>query len=104
MRGLSDLIGATWFAAGLLIGALVAGGGVLLLRRRRGTVSYPLLFLAAILGLLGIGGLAMPDPWWGLWLVVGVISVFSVMLLVLVLSGSWWAPLGYALGSLLVPG
>ncbi|HEY1860882.1 MAG TPA: VWA domain-containing protein, partial [Gemmataceae bacterium] len=52
----------------------------------------------------GVGGLALPDWWWGLWLAAGAVFVFVVMFFVLVLSGKWWAPLGYAMGALLCLG
>src|SRR5712692_2607073 len=101
MSRLSDLLSTHWFAAVLLVSALLAGGWVFVLRRRRGALSIPLLLITAVLALLGVGGFALPDWWWGLWLTVGAVFTFVVMFFVLVLTGKWWTPLGYAAGALL---
>src|SRR5947209_8779013 len=104
MSRLADLLSIHWMAVVFLTAALVAGGGIALLRQRRGTLSYRLIFLASTLGLFGVGGLALPSPWWGFLLVGAALAAFSVTLFVLVLSGRWWAPLGYGLGAVLLLG
>src|SRR5947209_18608212 len=106
MDRLSSLLGTYWLTYVLLAGALVLG-----LRwrraRQRGSASWPLAVSAALLGLLGVGGLLGPllvrlqvveDPTSWAWWVAGVpLALLFVAVLVVVSTGRWSARLGYGL-------
>jgi uncharacterized membrane protein len=83
---------------------MFAGAWGLLRRQRADALSLPWLVLAASLACFGIGGLALPEEWWGFWLGAAALAVLAGMLLVVVLSGKWWAPLGYAAAAVLLAG
>jgi uncharacterized membrane protein len=103
MDRLRDFLAAQWFDSLLLGGALVLGAYLLRVRRRRGGWSIPGLMLVAAPALLGLGGLVVPHAW-GLWLAGAALLTLFGALLVVVVSGRWWAPLGHALGGLLLLG
>jgi Mg-chelatase subunit ChlD len=92
-----DHLSRNWFAGLLVLAALGVGGVLVLRQRQRGTWSVPLLVLAAALALLGTGGLAVPAAW-GWWLAGGGIVCLFGMLLVLILTGKWYAPVAAGLG------
>jgi uncharacterized membrane protein/Mg-chelatase subunit ChlD len=89
---------------GLCLAVAAVLGGVLLIKRRRQTAwSIPLLVLGSAFALAGMGGLFLPHSW-GWWVAGAALAILFVMLLVLVLTEHWWAPLGYAAGGLLLLG
>jgi uncharacterized membrane protein len=99
-----------WFAALLLVVALVLAGLVLLRRLRRRTWSLGLAGIAAACALAGLGGLVgmvlPPEPLHGpplwAWIVGGVgLGLFAVLALVLVLTGFWSRWLAVGAGALL---
>jgi uncharacterized membrane protein len=90
-----------WFSLVLVAAALGIGAATLWVRRRRQTWSLPHILGASALALLAAGGLALPSDW-GLWLGGAALTTLFVMLLIVILSGSWSAPLGYAAGALLL--
>src|SRR5262249_59530618 len=95
MNQAMDYLGTHWFA-GALLGVALALGALLLLRWRRGAGwSLPLLLSASALALAGLGGLLPPGAWAG-WLTGVALAVLFAMLVVVVTSGHWWGPLGYA--------
>jgi uncharacterized membrane protein len=103
MDQLIPFLARHWLAGVLVVVGLLLGALLLLRWRRRGDWSLSLLLGSAGCGLLGVGGLALPAAWaW--WLTVAVLAVWFGMLLVLVLSGHWWAPLGYTAGGLALLG
>jgi uncharacterized membrane protein len=102
MDRLLHILATHWFGGVLAVVAVLLGV-LLLLRRRRGTWSFPLILFGCTFSLLGIGGLALPAEW-GLWLAMAALAVLAVMLLVVFLSGHWWAPLGYGVGAVLLLG
>ena len=101
MSGLVSFVATHWFAVLLLAVALVLG--IFLLRRRGTPAAFWLLLAGAALALAGLGGLVMLEDW-ALWLSIGTAAALFVMLLVVVVTGKWWAPLGYGVGGLLLLG
>jgi uncharacterized membrane protein len=101
MNRFADFLTENWFSLVLMLVALVLGTWLLLLRYRWRTWSLPLLLSGSAVGLIGAGGLLLPVDW-GLWIGAGMLAVLFVMLLVVITSGTWWAPLGYAVGAALL--
>jgi uncharacterized membrane protein len=116
MNQTQEFLTAHWFSLVLLAGALALGGAVLVLRRRRKVWSMPLLLAGAAVALMGAGGLASGfestvdiGGWtfslqWTLGLGLAALAVFFGMLLVVIITGAWSAPLGYGVGALLIFG
>jgi uncharacterized membrane protein len=77
---------------------------VLLIKHWRQAVwSTPLIVLGSAFALTGLGSLVLPHSWaW--WVAGAALATLFVMLLVLVLTERWWAPLGYTVGGLLLLG
>src|SRR5215468_9695218 len=94
MNRVQDWLTTHWFAGALLGVTLLLGLVLLLVRRRRGSWSVPLLATGGRLGLLGIGGLFLPllPPPVGLWVLLAAVAFLVVMIVVLVVSGFWYAP------------
>src|SRR3954469_789698 len=101
MSGPVNFLATHWFAALLLAVALVLG--LFLLRKRGTSAAFWLLLIGSAFALAGVGGLLVPEDW-ALWLTLGAAAALFVMLLVVVLTGRWWAPLGYGVGGLLLLG
>src|SRR5262245_2228951 len=103
MDRLSQFVGTHWF--GLLLLAIGAFLGVLSVwgPSRRKSPSFPLLLAGAAFGLTGLGGLLLPSEF-GLWLGGAALGVLFCMLLVVIVTGNWWAPLGYGMGAILLLG
>src|SRR5262249_1507318 len=97
----TDLLAENWFSLLLLLLTLGLGASLLLLRYRRKTWSLPLLLSGSAVGLIGAGGMLLPVDS-GLWIGAAMLAVLFVMLLVVITSGSWWAPLGYTVGAVLL--
>jgi uncharacterized membrane protein len=103
MERLSHFLGANWFGLVLLAVGAVLGALLLTGHARRKTWSLPLLLTGAAFALLGLGGLVLPVEV-GLWLGGAALAVLFGMLLVVIITGQWWAPLGYAVGALALLG
>src|SRR5438132_908519 len=89
-----------WFSLLLLAVAVGLGAALLIAYSRRGGWSLPLLLTGAALALLGLGGLVLPFDI-ALWAGAGAAAILFGMLLVVITTGSWWAPLGYVIGAVL---
>jgi uncharacterized membrane protein len=98
-----DLLAGHWLSMLLLVIALVLGTLLLIARRRSADWSLPLLLSGSAFALLAAGGLALSLDW-ALWLAGAMLAILFVMLLVVITTGSWSAPLGYATGGLLLLG
>ena len=96
-----EFIADNWSAV-LLLGLAVALPLAPAVRRRR-VPSVAVLLTSASLGVAGVGGLALPVDW-GVWTAASAAAVLFVMLLVLVTTGRWYAPLAYAVGAVLLVG
>jgi uncharacterized membrane protein len=103
MNQATEFLTGNWFSLVLLLLSLGTGGALLQVRRRRQSWSIGLLLLGATLGLMGLGGLSLPFEW-ALWVGGVSLAVLFGMLLVVIVSGSWSAVLGYILGGLLLLG
>jgi uncharacterized membrane protein len=90
-----DYLVAHWLALALVVGG-VGWGAILLWRRRR--VSF-----AAALVLAGVGGLLLPTSA-GAWVAGLALATLFLMVSVVVLTGRWWAPLGYVAGAAVLVG
>ncbi|HEV3447096.1 MAG TPA: hypothetical protein VG099_20825, partial [Gemmataceae bacterium] len=90
-----------WFSLLLLAVAVGLGAALLIAYSRRRSWSLPLLLTGAAFALLGVGGLVLPFGI-SLWVGVGAAAILFAMLLVVITTGSWWAPLGYAIGAVLL--
>src|SRR5262245_570136 len=119
-----DYFANHWFA-GLSLGIAVLLAGLFLwIRRRQEESSRGLLFVASAFALFGLGGFTLPllapavrAAGWGqslepavlsLW-VAGVVFGLALMVIfakvfVLIVSGNWYAPAGYAAGVVLLLG
>jgi uncharacterized membrane protein len=84
-----------WFAAFLVVFALLLGTLLAAFGRSRINHLTAWLVLCAYIGSIGLGGLALPGDW-AIWLSVGSLAVMFGMTLVLLVSGRWWAPLAWA--------
>src|SRR4051812_49004694 len=102
MTPILDLLRATWPALGLGAVALVAG----LLGLRRSSDNKPGAWkcyaLGGVAASLALGQLIGPTA--GVWLFAVALAALLVKLVVVVASGNWYAPLGWALGALALLG
>src|SRR5260370_32842345 len=85
----------------LMLGLLPLAGAVW--RRWRGHPwSLPMLLTGSALSLLGLGGFEFISANVGLFAAAVIASFLVTMLVVVIVTGLWWAPLGYGLGALLL--
>jgi uncharacterized membrane protein len=103
MTGQLDLLKEHWFAAVLLLAAVMLGGLLLWQYQRRRTWSLAFLLPGAALALLGIGGFALPFEW-GFWIGGAALAILFALFLVVITTGAWWAQAGFALGALFLLG
>ena len=96
-----EFIADKWFSLALLVLAVVCAGLLLYWRLRRQSWSLSLLLVGAALACVAIGGLVIQFEV-ALWMGGGLLLVLFGMLLVVIITGSWWAPLGYFVGTLLL--
>jgi uncharacterized membrane protein len=101
MSRVTDFLAENWFSLSLLLLSLLMGGGLLLRWYRRRGWSQPMMLVGAALALCGLGGLVLPFEW-GLWIGAAGLAILFAMLLVVITTGSWWAPLGYSIGAILM--
>jgi uncharacterized membrane protein len=99
MNDLSQYLTGHWLSVVLLVLALLCGAVVLWKRLRGASWPWGWSSLGVILGLLGIGGMALPYEI-ALWMGAGVLGAFFLAALVLIITGEWFAPLGWGLGGL----
>src|SRR5262249_44377401 len=99
MDSLRQFLLPHWFGVLLLIAGLVQGLLLLLGWQRRKVWSLPLFLVGSGCALAGLGGLLLP---WDTALWVAGLALFAlfVMLLVVIVTGNWSAPAGYAVGAL----
>ncbi len=97
---MAEYFSSHWLAFGFLAAALLAGGLAVALRSHRRI----LLAWAAVIFVCGLGGVHIVPEDWSFWLVALALAVLFVKLLVVFLTGNWWAPLGIAAGVLLLLG
>jgi uncharacterized membrane protein len=100
MNGIRELFSDHSLSLLLLGVAFGLSTRLLLLGLRKHVWSLPLIIVTSAVALMGLGGLFLAHNW-GLWLGGGALATLFVMLLVVVTTGSWWAPLGYAVGGFL---
>jgi uncharacterized membrane protein len=99
---LTYLLTGHWLAGVcVLLAGLVA---IAMLWRRRRTGKWP---VRALLGgctllLLGIGGLGFIPPEVGLYTCLASLAVFAAMLVIVITTGAWSAPLGYLSATILL--
>lgn len=91
-----------WFGVFLLVLAVTLGL-LFVWRRQREELWYSLAFLGGCLALIGLGGLILP-PSIGMWVAAAAVPILFGMILVLVVTGGWYAPLGWGAGALLFLG
>jgi uncharacterized membrane protein len=92
-----------WISIVLLAVAVGLGTALLLRYLRQHSWSLALILVGSSLALIALGGLALPfEP--ALWLGAAALGVGVVMLCVVITTGSWYAPLGYSVGALLLLG
>ncbi|MFN4259400.1 MAG: VWA domain-containing protein [Gemmataceae bacterium] len=102
MNQLPNFLASHWVGL-FLLGIGLACATWLAWRRRRGEHSLAALVLAPAFALAGVAGLTLPAVW-GQWLASAGLAVLCLMLVVLILTGGWWRPLGYAVGVVVVVG
>src|SRR5438874_13545059 len=112
MDRLSSTLGVYWLCL-LLLGVALYLSFRLYRQRQAGTFSLPLAGMAGAIGLFALGGLLPPllvrlqitdDPTpWAWWLAAVPLAGLFIMLVVVILSGRWWARVatGLAAGALL---
>src|SRR5262249_16815815 len=101
MDGIRFFLATHWLAIALFGVGLAPGGGAWQTWRRRGAWPTTLVLLAGSVSLLAVGSLAIPSTR-AAWLAgLAFVALFAA-LLVVVVTGRWSAPLGHALGGLLL--
>src|SRR5690242_4371059 len=103
MNEATDFLLSRWLAVALLAGAAVLGLVLLWLHRRR-RWSPCVALSACALALVGCGGLTFPSARVAGWTTCAALVVLAVLFAVVVLTGRWWAPLGYFAGGCLLLG
>lgn len=98
-----DFLAGHWFATVLVVIAAACAVVVAINRRRQASLLLPLLLAAAGFGALAAGDLVVPSDW-AAWLAVGAAVALFLMLMTVILTGKWWAPLGYTVAALLLVG
>jgi uncharacterized membrane protein len=92
-----------WFALVLLLLGLILGSVALGWRTGKpGFLFY--LLCGSTCALLGIGGIAEVLEPWGLGILLGSLGLLFLLLILVVVTGLWWAWLGYLLGAVLLFG
>jgi uncharacterized membrane protein len=97
-----EYVSEHWLALFCLVTALELGAAALIVYLRVGGWLWTCYLPAAILASYGIGALDfLPVGWLGAATAVAAFCVFAGMLALVILTGSWSAPLGYAVTCLL---
>jgi uncharacterized membrane protein len=111
---MTDFLTDHWLTLALLSAAAVLGFVLVIRWQRRRAVARALAHTAATFALLAVGGLIA--AWvtagrelhhpaaWAWWVAGSAFAVLVAMLVTVLLTGRWWAPLGYAMGGLLLLG
>ncbi len=95
------LLSGHWLAAMCLTLAALLGAGLLWHRRRAGQWSLPLLLGGVALLLLGAGGLGYVPAEYGMYAAAGSLLILAGLLVLVITTGLWPAPLGCVLGAVL---
>ena len=86
-----------WLAFVFMLAAIGLGAVTLLRRYLDGVWSWSLYLPAAILGSYGVGGMC-ELPWWADLLLIAIpVGVFLLLLVLVVVSGVWSAPLAHGI-------
>ncbi len=92
-----------WLALALIALAAVLGARGLWTYQTRKHWSAPLLGFAASLAFAGLGGLTL-SPDGAYWLTVAALGTLVTLFLIVVITGTWVATLGYIVGAVLLFG
>src|SRR5262245_28793111 len=98
-----DFLETRWLASVLVVLALIGGIGVLWVRIRAARWSHPLAVFTGASVFLGIGGLFVP-PGYAFWIALAAVACLFSMVLVMVLSSYWWAPLAWVAAAVALVG
>lgn len=98
-----EFLETRWLASVLIVLALMGGIALLGVRIRAVRWSFPLIVLSGASALLGIGGLSVP-PAYAFWIAIAAVACLFLMLLVMVLSSYWWAPLAWVAAAVALVG
>ncbi|HEV3237093.1 MAG TPA: vWA domain-containing protein, partial [Gemmataceae bacterium] len=90
-----EFASTNWFAAFLVVFSLLLAALLAAFGRSRTNHLTAWLILCACIGSIGLGGLVIPGDW-AMWLGAGSLVLMFGMILVLLVSGRWWAPLAWA--------
>jgi uncharacterized membrane protein len=99
MNPIPEYLASHWLSVVLIAMALLAAAVALTLKQRRGAWPWGWIASVLIVALIGIGGLALPFEI-AFWIGAGVLAAIFLAALVLIISGAWYAPLGFGLGVL----
>src|SRR5262249_513419 len=103
-RQAMDYLTTHWFAGLLLAIAFALGVALLSVRRQRAAWPLSLVLPGVATLLMGLGGLVLPATGGAALLTVAALGVLVFLLVIVVLTGRWWAPLGYTVGGFLLLG
>jgi uncharacterized membrane protein len=98
------LLSGHWLAGVCILLAGVLGAGLLWRRRTAGRWSLPLLLCGATLLMLGTGGLGFIPDEGGMIVAAASAAVFAGMFVLVITTGMWFAPFGYAVAAILCLG
>lgn len=101
---ITDFLQRLWLPLLVLLVAAALGGCLLLLRRRHQRWSFSLVLGGAALVIIGVGGLGLVSAELVMWLAAGAAALLFLMVLVVFVTGQWWAPGGYLAGAVLLFG
>jgi uncharacterized membrane protein len=93
-----------WLAIACLVLAALCGVGLLWCWRRTRQWSLSWLISGATLLFLGAGGLSIVPEEFGMYAAIGSAAALIALLVLVITTGLWPAPLGYALGAILCLG
>src|SRR4051794_11151398 len=102
MARLLELLGVVWLP-GLLFAAGLAAVAVWFRRRSAGTPAWSWLLVGSACALAGLGGLTLPSAV-AFWLAVAATGLLFAKLVFLVVTGHWYAPLGFMYGGFVLFG
>ncbi len=95
---------ATYLATGHWLALLLLLLAALPLARLLWKRSRPALLSAVALLLVGVGGLGLLPAGYGMYAALGALAVLAVLFTLVITSGLWSAPAGYALAAILLLG
>jgi hypothetical protein len=101
MRGLLEFAKDHWLSVLFLIVAVLFAARLLIVRARKRVWSGRVILGCASFLLVSLGGFFVVRDW-SIWLGGTALVTLFVMLVVVVTTGSWWAPLAYTAGAVLL--